>query len=35
MFWALKPPMSSISLMTKLHLVCSCLYIWVTLPLSG
>jgi hypothetical protein len=30
---ALKPPMSSISLVTKLPLACGCLYIWVTLPL--
>jgi hypothetical protein len=30
---AMKPPMSSISLVTKLPLARGCLYIWVTLPL--
>jgi hypothetical protein len=30
---ALKPPMFSISLVTKLPLARGCLYIWVTLPL--
>jgi hypothetical protein len=30
---ALKPPMSSISLVTKLPLARGCLYIWLTLPL--
>jgi hypothetical protein len=30
---ALKPPMFSVSLVTKLPLACGCLYIWVTLPL--
>jgi hypothetical protein len=30
---AMKPPMSSISLVTKLPLAYGCLYIWVTLPL--
>jgi hypothetical protein len=30
---AIKPPMSSISLVTKLPVAHGCLYIWVTLPL--
>jgi hypothetical protein len=30
---AMKPPMSSISLVTELPLARGCLYIWVTLPL--
>jgi hypothetical protein len=30
---AIKPPMLSISLVTKLPLAHGCLYIWVTLPL--
>jgi hypothetical protein len=30
---AMKPPMSSVSLVTKLPLAHGCLYIWVTLPL--
>jgi hypothetical protein len=30
---AMKPPMLSISLVTKLPLARGCLYIWVTLPL--
>jgi hypothetical protein len=30
---AMKPPIPSISLVTKLPLACGCLYIWVTLPL--
>jgi hypothetical protein len=30
---ALKPPMLSISLVTKLPLACGSLYIWLTLPL--
>jgi hypothetical protein len=29
---AMKPPMSSISLVIKLHLARGCLYMWVTLP---
>jgi hypothetical protein len=32
---AMKPPMSYISLVTKLPLARGCLYIWVTLPLPG
>jgi hypothetical protein len=32
---AMKPPMLSISLVTKLPLARGCLYIWVTLPLPG
>jgi hypothetical protein len=32
---AMKPPMSSISLVTKLALARGCLYIWVTLPSLG
>jgi hypothetical protein len=32
---AMRPPMSSISLVTKLPLARGCLYIWVTLPLPG
>jgi hypothetical protein len=30
---AMKPPMLSFSLVTKLPLAHDCLYIWVTLPL--